>query len=184
MAEQAQRGYYGIGVEGIAKPMNLGSLMRTAHAFGASFVFTLGAGPRIKALERADTSRSTHHVPYYTWDTVEDMALPSGCVLVGVELTDDAIDLPTFRHPLRAAYLMGRERGSLSPEAQARCAHVIRIPTRFCINVGLAGALIMYDRMLAMRAWPGRNTRSRVAPKLPGQALTGLVDRLPLDTGG
>ena len=30
------RGYFGIGVEGISKPMNLGSLFRTAHAFGAS----------------------------------------------------------------------------------------------------------------------------------------------------
>ena len=37
------RGYFGIGVEGVSKPMNVGALMRTAHAFGASFVFTLGA---------------------------------------------------------------------------------------------------------------------------------------------
>ncbi|MEX2009990.1 MAG: TrmH family RNA methyltransferase, partial [Dongiaceae bacterium] len=28
------RGYFGIGVEGISKPMNLGNLMRSAHAFG------------------------------------------------------------------------------------------------------------------------------------------------------
>jgi len=37
------RGYFGIGVEGISKPMNAGNLFRTAHAFGASFVFTIGA---------------------------------------------------------------------------------------------------------------------------------------------
>jgi hypothetical protein len=29
----------------------------------------------------------------------------SGCRLVGVELLDEAIDLPSFRHPLRAAYV-------------------------------------------------------------------------------
>ena len=42
------RGYFGIGIEGVSKPMNLGSLMRTAHAFGASFCFAIGvkgAGP-------------------------------------------------------------------------------------------------------------------------------------------
>src|SRR3546814_8737917 len=35
----AMRGYFAIGAEGISKPMNLGSLMRSAHAFGASFFF-------------------------------------------------------------------------------------------------------------------------------------------------
>lgn len=50
------RGYFGIGVEGVGKPMNLGNLWRAAHAFGASFVFTVGAaygrreGERVAAL--------------------------------------------------------------------------------------------------------------------------------------
>ena len=35
------RGYFGIGVEGISKPMNVGAVLRTAHAFGAGFVFTI-----------------------------------------------------------------------------------------------------------------------------------------------
>jgi len=30
-------------VEGISKAVNLGNLLRSAHAFGASFVFTIGA---------------------------------------------------------------------------------------------------------------------------------------------
>ena len=37
------RGYFGIGVAGVSKSMNVGSLFRTAHAFGASYVFTVGA---------------------------------------------------------------------------------------------------------------------------------------------
>ena len=31
------RGYFGVGVDGISKPMNLGNLVRIAHAFDASF---------------------------------------------------------------------------------------------------------------------------------------------------
>ena len=42
------RGYFGIGAEGISKPMNLGALMRTAHAFGASFFFTIAAAPKTR----------------------------------------------------------------------------------------------------------------------------------------
>ena len=35
------RGYFAIGAQGISKPMNLGSLLRSAHAFGASFFFAI-----------------------------------------------------------------------------------------------------------------------------------------------
>ena len=86
-------------------------------------------------------------MPLYEFDSHRDLALPVGCQLVGVELVDDAFDLPSFRHPISAAYVLGPERGSLSPEMLEMCAHVVRSPTRFCINVGLAGALVMYDRL-------------------------------------
>ena len=35
------RGYFAAGTDGISKPMNLGNLLRIAHAFGASFFFTI-----------------------------------------------------------------------------------------------------------------------------------------------
>ncbi len=40
---EGMRGYFAIGVENISKEMNLGNLFRSAHAFGASFVFTVNA---------------------------------------------------------------------------------------------------------------------------------------------
>ncbi len=140
------RGYFGIGVEGISKPMNLGNLMRSAHAFGASFVFTIDAYYKVREA-KSDTSRTPEQIPYHAWDSLEDMALPKGCRLVGVELLDDAVDLPSFRHPSQAAYVMGPERGSLSPGLIERCEFVLKIPTAFCINVATAGAIVMYDRV-------------------------------------
>ena len=144
------RGYFGIGVEGISKPMNLGALLRTAHAFGASFAFTIAATFDAQGVRASDTSDSRQHLPLYAYAGLEELRLPKGCQLVGVALTDDAVELPSFRHPLMAAYVLGPERGSLSPALQARCAHLVKIPTRFCINVSLAGALVMYDRSIAM----------------------------------
>ena len=154
-----QRGYFGIGVEGISKPMNLGAILRTGHAFGASFAFTVTAHHRLRKVELADTSHTGSHVPLYDWERPEDVRLPQGCVLVGVELLDDAVELPSFRHPPRAAYVLGRERGDLSPAMLARCAHVVKIPTRFCLNVGLAAALVLYDRLLQTGRFPPRPTR-------------------------
>jgi tRNA G18 (ribose-2'-O)-methylase SpoU len=143
------KGYFGIGVEGISKPMNLGALARTAHAFGASFAFTVAAAFDRRAANLADTSDAAGSVPIYDWPTLDDLRLPLGCRLVGVELTPDAIDLPSFRHPRMAAYILGPERGSLSPEATKLCEFVVKIPTKFCVNVALAGGLVMYDRVLS-----------------------------------
>ena len=145
-AAAKSRGYFAIGAERISKQLNVGNLVRSAHAFGASFVFTVGA--HYSAHEaRSDTSKTPSHVPLYQWDTADDIALPRGCKLVGVELIEDAVDLPSFRHPLQAAYILGPERGELSREILERCDHVVKIPTAFCINVAMAGAIVMYDRV-------------------------------------
>lgn len=147
MANQPKlRGYFAIGAEGITKPLNFGNMVRSAHAFGASFVFTVAAETRAVRF-RSDTSRTTEHVPYFRWETLDDMTLPPGCALVGVEITDDAIDLPTFPHPPRAAYVLGAERTSLSPAMLDRCDHVVKIPTQFSVNMSMAGAIVMYDRI-------------------------------------
>ncbi len=159
------RGYFAIGAEGISKPMNLGSLMRSAHAFGASFFFTIEAAFNAHAVKQSDTSDAAKHLPLYTFASVEELTLPRGCALVGVELTEDAIELPTFFHPQAAAYVLGRERGSLSPALQARCDHLVKIPTRFCVNVGTAGAIVMYDRLISQGRFARRAANSRAAPQ-------------------
>jgi tRNA G18 (ribose-2'-O)-methylase SpoU len=156
---QPQRGFFGVGVESISKPQNAGNLMRSAHAFGASFFFAVNPSVDFDGLRQSDTSDAALHLPFYQWNTPAELTLPQGCVLVGVELTDDAVELPSFRHPLRAAYVLGRERGSLTPELVARCDHVVKIPTKFCVNVGVAGAIVLYDRMISLGSWAERPVR-------------------------
>jgi tRNA G18 (ribose-2'-O)-methylase SpoU len=142
------RGFFGVGVEGSHKIMNAGNLLRTTHAFGGSFFFFVRPAFDRKELENSDTSRSITGMPVYQFNNATDMILPRGCKLVGVELTDDAIDLPMFKHPHSAAYILGPEMGSLSPEMQARCDYIVKIPMKFCINVGVAGAIVLYDRLI------------------------------------
>ncbi|MDC3402159.1 RNA methyltransferase [Alphaproteobacteria bacterium] len=154
------RGYFGIGIEGASKPMNTGNLIRSAHAFGASFIFTINAHYRVRQA-RSDTSRTQKSVPWYDWDDTDSIILPKGCQIVGIELTDDAIDLPSFKHPQRAAYVLGPERGNLSDEMSEKCNHIIRIPTKFCVNVQIAGAIVMYDRLTSLSSYADR-------PIMPG----------------
>lgn len=161
------RGYFGVGVEGISKVMNVGSIFRTAHAFGAGFVFTVAAAYEEQRGGRADTSDATGHVPFYGFPDMASMILPNKCSLVGVELMDNSVELPSFRHPPRAAYILGPERGSLSPEMVARCDHIIKIPTQFCVNVGVAAAIVMYDRVQSLGRFQNRPER----PGGPSEAM-------------
>ncbi|NKB51551.1 MAG: RNA methyltransferase [Rhizobiaceae bacterium] len=173
------RGYFGIGAEGISKPMNFGNLARTAYGFGASFVFTLTPGRRIDTPD-SDTPNSQQHMPWYNFDDVENIHLPDRCRLVGVELTEDAVDLPSFRHPTMAAYILGPENGSLSPEVMEKCEFVIKIPTLFCLNVATAGAIVMYDRIQSLGRFDERPVRAGGPP--PG--LEGPHPHLPKHVHG
>ncbi len=160
------RGYFGIGVEGISKAMNVGSIFRTAHAFGAGFVFTVAANYAEGEGGRADTSGALGHTPFYEFPDIAAMVLPEKCALVGVELTPDSIELPSFRHPSRAAYVLGPERSSLSAEMTGKCDFVIRIPMQFCVNVSVAAAIVMYDRVQSLGRFQRRPERPG-GPKEP-----------------
>lgn len=127
----------------------------------------------IKALRATDTSGAFDHMPYYQYDNPQEMDLPMACQLVGVELTDESIELPSFRHPTRAAYVLGPEMGSLSPALMERCDHIVKIPMKFCVNVGVAGAVVMYDRMLSM----GRFAERPVGTGGPVSAATRTYTR-------
>lgn len=162
------RGFFGIGVERISKEGNLGNLVRTAHGFGADFIFTVAADKRVRGFA-TDTSDTADHTPFYQYDSLADMRLPEGCQLVGVELIDGAVDLPSFHHPVRAAYVLGPERGVLSDAMREYCDYFIKIPTQFSLNVATAGAVVMYDRLRCMGRYPERpgNPRAAPAPRKP-----------------
>lgn len=154
------RGYFGIGIYGVSKAYNAGNLFRTAHAFGASFVFTVDAKYSKTKGNKSDTSKTLDHTPFYNFPSLNELMLPKDCQLVGVELTEDAVELPSFRHPTRAAYILGPERSSLNSATLERCDHIIKIPMKFCINVGTAGALVMYDRMQSMGRFADRPVKA------------------------
>jgi tRNA G18 (ribose-2'-O)-methylase SpoU len=154
------KGFFAIGAEGISKPPNLGALIRTGHAFGASYVYSVAPATDAVDYGSADTSEAARNLPFYRFPTVADLVLPQGASLIGVELLDDAVELPSFRHPRQAIYVLGPERGGLSDAMIARCDHVVKIPTQFSINVSLAGALVLYDRMISLGRFAPRPVRA------------------------
>lgn len=161
------RGYFGIGIDGVSKAGNIGNLLRTAHGFGAGFAFAL-APAMTKARDArafedyADTANAPQNMPFYVCDTVADIPRPEGCRFVGIEITDDAVELPSFRHPTKAVYFLGGERLGLSDAVKETCDDFITIPTKFSLNVATAGAIVMYDRLRLLGGFADR-------PLMPGQ---------------
>lgn len=142
-----QRGFFGVAVYHPKTAANIGCLWRSATAYGAGFLATIG---RRYQQQASDTSTSPLHTPLHHYTDMDDLIghLPWSCPLVGVELTDTAIPLGTFVHPDRALYLLGAEDHGLPPAVLGRCHHVVRVETvvLWSLNVAVAGSVVLWDR--------------------------------------
>lgn len=144
-----QRGFFGVSILNPKHEANVGVLWRSAFVFGASFMATIGE-KRYKT-SKSDTTQSHRHLPLFHFTDVQDLRshLPKGCLLVGVELSSSASDLQKFVHPERALYLLGSEDHGIPFHVLSLLDRVIKIDTslNISLNVGVAGSIILYDRM-------------------------------------
>lgn len=139
------RGFWGVGIFHGKRQENLGGLFRSAQAFGASFMYTIGT----KYIHQStDTCNATKNIPYFHYENLEDYRKhsPKDCQLVVVELDPKAHCLNKFIHPQRASYLLGSESGNLPKELLEQNI-VVQIPSKICLNVATAGSIVMYSRI-------------------------------------
>lgn len=140
------RGYFGIGIQDVKTAENIGTLWRSAFIFGASFIFTIGNRYKRQA---SDTTQSWRHIPLYNYLSFDEFynAMPYDCRLIGIELTDKSTPIQDFKHPERCIYLLGAEDSGLTTEAISKCHELIILPGSFCLNVSVAGSIVLYDRI-------------------------------------
>lgn len=142
------RGYFGVAIYRPKTEVNVGTLFRSAHLYGAAFLATVGA--RYPHRQASDTTHARMHIPMHHYNTIDELidGLPFSCPLVGVELDPRAVELPKFRHPERALYLLGAEDHGLPPDVIDRCHHLVQIPCvePWSMNVSVAGSITLYDR--------------------------------------
>ena len=141
------RGYFGIGIYGSKTKLNVGTLWRSAAIFDAAYVFTIG---KRWPQQASDTLKAWKHVPFLEFQTSDEWieALPKGCVPVAIEIAAGARPLQEYTHPERACYLLGAEDGGVPKHLLARCRDVVQLPGTYCLNVAVAGSIVMYDRAI------------------------------------
>lgn len=143
------RGFFGIGIDRCKTPANVGSLLRSAHAFDADFAFTVGKrGCGAYRRVATDTTDGSAHVPFVQYPDIDTMAetMPRGVQVVVVEVDGDRL-LSEFTHPERAMYVLGPEDGSVHDSIRSMAKYAVRMPTRYCLNVAVAASIVMHDRV-------------------------------------
>ena len=141
------RGYFGIGIINGKCEQNIGTLFRSGLIYGASYIFTVGK--RYKK-QSSDTIKTYRHIPLFNFSSINDLKehLPYTCQLIGIELDDKAVELDSFAHPERACYLLGAEDHGLTKEAIESCHQIVKLPGKYCLNVAVAGSIVIYDRYI------------------------------------
>ncbi len=141
-----KKGYYGIGIFETKETTNVGTLWRSAQNFGADYIFTIGA--RYKK-QRTDTCKTWRNIPLFEYKNWEDFLnhIPREAELVFVEQTEDAKPLETYSHPKQAIYVLGAEDHGV-PIQFMRGHRKVQIDTPMCLNVAVAGSIVMYDRKI------------------------------------
>ena len=139
-------GYFAIGIENTKTVSNVGTLWRTAHIFGAQYIFTIGRRYKKQA---SDTLKTWRTIPLFNYESFDKFykTLPFDCRLTGIEIVDNAIDISIYKHPERCIYLLGAEDYGLSKEALNKCHDIIVLPGNHCLNVSVAGSIVLYDRI-------------------------------------
>lgn len=140
------RGYFAIGIENGKDKQNIGTLWRSAHVFGAAFIFVIG---RRYEKQAGDTTKAWRSIPLFHYATFDQFYnhMPRDCQLVGIELTDHATPINHVTHYERTIYLLGAEDHGLSCQAKAKVTQTIILPGKYCLNVAVAGSIVMFDRI-------------------------------------
>ena len=137
------RGYCGIGLDNPKTNANVGSVLRAAGVYGASFVAASG---RRWTSERTDTMKAYRTIPFFRPEILRSI-MPFDCVPVAIDLTEGAQSLVEYKHPERAFYIFGAEDATLGSRITDWCRDIVYIPTNGCMNLAATVNVVLYDRL-------------------------------------
>lgn len=139
-----------LALEGVQDPGNVGTILRTADAFGADGMFLL---PGCADLYNFKTVRSSMGAVFRlpAWvcplEKLAGLAGLAGLELVGTALREDTVDVRQARLG-GCVVLLGSEGKGLSAAALGACRRTVRIPmVERCesLNVAAAAAVLLWE---------------------------------------
>ncbi len=134
-----------VAVDNVEHDFNMGTIIRSANAFGVRHVHIVGRKQWNK--RGAMMTDKYLHVHYY--HTIEEFMLAiADKTLIAVDNTTGAVPIETTMLPKNAVLLFGAEGPGIRPELLHRAAKIVAITqlgsTR-SLNVGVAAGIAMYE---------------------------------------
>ena len=96
--------------------------------------------------------KTPKHIPLFNFENWDDFKkhIPYDCPVVAVELDEDSIPIKHYAHPERCIYLLGAEDNGIPDKILHQCRDIVQLPGDCCMNVAVAGSIVMYDRINKM----------------------------------
>lgn len=133
-------------IENWQHDMNIGSIVRSANAFGADTVHIVGRR-RWNKRGAMVTDRYQHVIHHESIEALVAWCAAENLPIIGIDNVPGSVILETFELPERCLMLFGQEGPGLSPEAIAASESVVEI-TQFgstrSINASAAAAVTMH----------------------------------------
>lgn len=151
-----------VAIENWEHDLNVGSVVRTANAFGAKAFHIVGRR-RWNRRGAMVTDRYQHEHHHASVDDLVAWARaagtgPPGIPLIGIDNLPGSLPLETHDLPRACVLVLGQEGPGLSEEMRAACEvvlHIAQVGSTRSINAGAAAAV-------AMHAWVRRHVHGQV----------------------
>ncbi|MGO2113191.1 MAG: TrmH family RNA methyltransferase [Pseudoclavibacter sp.] len=139
-----------VAIENWQHDMNIGSIVRSANAFGAEAVHIVGR-KRWNRRGAMVTDRYQHVEHHADIETLVGRARELDLPIIAIDNVPGCVPIERFAIPKRCLFLFGQEGPGLSPEAIAAASDVLEI-TQFgstrSINASAAAAVTMHSWVL------------------------------------
>lgn len=141
-----------LALDHLQDPGNLGTIIRTADAFGADgILLSEGCADCYSPKVLRSTMGSVFRLPVWTVpdlaQTLEDLK-KEGFASFGAALDDTAVRLGEFRFPQKTVTVVGNEGNGISQSVLNACEKTLYIPMKGeaeSLNAGVAASLILWE---------------------------------------
>ena len=171
-------------LDDVGNPYNVGSITRSAAAFGVDHLYLAGSSVSPRAPKAAKTALGTDR--YLQWSehpTVTDAitaAHRDGYRVVGVELADPASPLADLDLSVDVCLVLGHEERGISTTGLSACDAIGYVPLVGrvgSLNVATAAAIACYE--VRRQGWAeGDGADAELADAGPAEAAAGPGERL------
>jgi len=153
----AKRHPFQVAIENWQHDLNIGSIVRSANAFGAEMVHIVGRR-RWNKRGAMVTDRYQHVLHHPDVDAFLAWADAAGIPILAIDNVDGSVPIERFDLPERCVFFFGQEGPGLSPEALTAAEAILEISqfgsTR-SINASAAAAVVMHSWILRHASIPG-----------------------------